>query len=429
MFSAGAFITQAANLIGHFLGQNAIRPSRRALPSAYKAENNPHRRKNHARKLERTRTRIGGPATKRAVQIQRLQRENTVDFLLRKQRAAWRRLGPQDTEDRIVYKAMDSLEFDRIKTAAILQQKEISDRVKAQAPQRRKAEAQRNKLARQILQAKAMVQQEQEENIIKAERARQEREVREEIAERERQEQQEMEEKERRRREEFDRLVREREEAVARAQEAKDIAERQERMKFQQQMRERRAQIAKEKAEQESKAQERENRRREAEQQRARREDRERRQREYQERERIRLESLRNDREAVGEDQLHAQLAEHFSLYNRKWEAFKTGLDTNGVPIPALSFHQIPWPTMFPNPTRVEDLTLAGVREFMFHPMRLAGTRGKPQRTIVRSEMMKWHPDKFNTVVLTKVKEQEKDLVTAGAGEIARLFNALMASL
>lgn len=421
MFGAGAFIQRATNMLAHHLfGKAAIRPSRRALPSAArneKPDTSDRRHKQHARKLERTRSRIGGPASKKAAHIKRLQRETTIDFLLRKQRDAWRRLGPQDAESALVWKHMDALEFDRMKTTAIFRQQEVSDRVKAEAGLRRKAMARRDTRAKQILQMRAFAEELRQEKIQQAAKEYAQREA-------------------------FDRLIKEREEAELREAEAREAAEREKRRLFQQQMRERAEQLSRERAEQEARdkaeqvrkrAQQQQERRQKMEQERVQREERHRELREEQQKERIRVETLRKLREAahdrnVTDDQLQEYLANRFTLYEKKWDALKATVDIDGSQIVRLTFSEIPWPIMILDPTGLDALTVEAVKEFMFHPMR-PGSEGKTERGIIRSEMMKWHPDKFNSMVLAKVREEEKELVTAAGGEVARHFTAILNAL
>ncbi|KZP08296.1 hypothetical protein FIBSPDRAFT_712785, partial [Athelia psychrophila] len=69
------------------------------------------------------------------------------------------------------------------------------------------------------------------------------------------------------------------------------------------------------------------------------------------------------------------------------------------------------------------DITLQRVREFVFHPLR-KGMVLKSRRDRVRAEMLKWHPDKFNAKVLSKVVDAEQ--VTEAAGQVARFLTEIM---
>ena len=60
----------------------------------------------------------------------------------------------------------------------------------------------------------------------------------------------------------------------------------------------------------------------------------------------------------------------------------------------------------------------------MRHPLHehIQGPGGAQAKSI-RSEMLRWHPDKFNGKVLGKVIEGHREAVKEGAGRVARILS------
>ncbi|KAI9429198.1 hypothetical protein H4582DRAFT_1797880, partial [Lactarius indigo] len=85
-----------------------------------------------------------------------------------------------------------------------------------------------------------------------------------------------------------------------------------------------------------------------------------------------------------------------------------------------LGFSDIPWP-LFCVATSAADITPAHVQEFLCHPQRESVQSVGLAKTI-RSEMLRWHPDKFNGKVLNEVMESDREAVREAAGEIARIL-------
>lgn len=113
-----------------------------------------------------------------------------------------------------------------------------------------------------------------------------------------------------------------------------------------------------------------------------------------------------------------AAIRRQFEDYDGKWIELK-----DGRPLPPLTFDILPWPLLGPAVHEPTDITLNRVQEFVFHPLR-RGVESKSRRDRVRSEILRWHPDKFNAKVLGKVIDTES--VTEAAGRVARILTEML---
>ncbi|KAI0263113.1 hypothetical protein BC834DRAFT_827973, partial [Gloeopeniophorella convolvens] len=104
--------------------------------------------------------------------------------------------------------------------------------------------------------------------------------------------------------------------------------------------------------------------------------------------------------------------------YEYKWAALRAGKGPG-----ALRFVEFPWP-VFKGAARLEDITHARVQEFVCSSLREAA-QGASQAKVIRSEMLRWHPDKFNARVLKLVAEVDRAAVAEAAGHVARILNEL----
>ncbi|KAF8498722.1 hypothetical protein F5888DRAFT_1612442 [Russula emetica] len=136
--------------------------------------------------------------------------------------------------------------------------------------------------------------------------------------------------------------------------------------------------------------------------------------------ERARRENERLEREAA-ERNLVAQLC----LYEEKWAVLRG----NVIGVEQLSFYDIPWP-LLENVRCVEDITEERVLAFMYHPLRgHAQCAGGGQARSLRSEMLRWHPDKFEGKVLDTVINGHREAVREAAGLVARILTTFSAKM
>ncbi|KDQ60298.1 hypothetical protein JAAARDRAFT_125793 [Jaapia argillacea MUCL 33604] len=137
-----------------------------------------------------------------------------------------------------------------------------------------------------------------------------------------------------------------------------------------------------------------------------------------------RLHDIRQLREAARAvlNATHAsRTKDQFELHDRKWTAIKD----NAVDVECIAFEHIPWPVLDVVVTTPAEITRARIEQFVFHPMR-TGVDGKSRKERVRADLLKWHPDKFNSKVMGKTSEWERDMVTEAAGFVAKTLTQLL---
>ncbi|KAI9068920.1 hypothetical protein FKP32DRAFT_1534881, partial [Trametes sanguinea] len=71
------------------------------------------------------------------------------------------------------------------------------------------------------------------------------------------------------------------------------------------------------------------------------------------------------------------------------------------------------------------DITYERVREFLFHPFRTT-IEGKTRKEILKVEVLRWHPDKFDTFISPKIREGQWEATKEAAGLVARWVTRLM---
>lgn len=130
-------------------------------------------------------------------------------------------------------------------------------------------------------------------------------------------------------------------------------------------------------------------------------------------RERERCEKERREREDAQSD-----LVTRLRVYEGKWAVLRNNADA----VDHLSFYDIPWPS-FDNVQCVGDITEERVLAFVCHPLHEhIQSPGEGQVKSLRSEMLRWHPDKFEGRVLGKVIEGHREAVREAAGRVARIL-------
>ena len=138
-------------------------------------------------------------------------------------------------------------------------------------------------------------------------------------------------------------------------------------------------------------------------------------QQEREAKERDRRERERRERPA---ESVPSSLAQQLRTYEQKWEELRK----NGIADEQLWFCHVPWP-VFEDARRVDDVTQERVLAFVLHGRK----KGEEQAKAVRSEMLRWHPDKFNVKVLPKVIEGDREAVREAAGHVARILTMFSA--
>lgn len=132
-------------------------------------------------------------------------------------------------------------------------------------------------------------------------------------------------------------------------------------------------------------------------------------------REQARLAMLEHDRQAkAGKTMSKEDVMKLFEAHRNQWDKIQT--------LGSLIWEDFPWP-MFKRPKAPDDLTSPAITAYMLssiHPQ----DRATKER--IKDNIRRWHPDRFNSQLLPKVKESERERVSDGAGSVARILNDLL---
>ncbi|KAF9483290.1 hypothetical protein BDN70DRAFT_327103 [Pholiota conissans] len=95
--------------------------------------------------------------------------------------------------------------------------------------------------------------------------------------------------------------------------------------------------------------------------------------------------------------------------------------------LPHIKWVDFPWPLLsFSSPTRVEDLTVEGVAEYIFAPLTIHRDRNMVKNRL-KSLIRRWDTDRFELKYLARIVDlQERDMVRDGAATVARILNDLL---
>ena len=121
-------------------------------------------------------------------------------------------------------------------------------------------------------------------------------------------------------------------------------------------------------------------------------------------------------------------LQTQFELYEKKWEVLRSGVDIDGTEVHLISFSQIPWPVVNMTPTDPSQIWPEHIQEFLSHPLREkldASGRRKTTRLKAKDELLRWHSDRSDKVVLSKVREEDKPAVSEAVGMIIRVLTEI----
>ena len=106
-----------------------------------------------------------------------------------------------------------------------------------------------------------------------------------------------------------------------------------------------------------------------------------------------------------------------FELYETKWAALQSGVDLDGSKVHLIFFFQIPWPVINMSLTHPTQIRSEHIREFFTH---------LNARMRVKDELLRWHPDKFDSLVLSRVHEGDKAAAAEVAGMITRVLTDML---
>lgn len=105
-----------------------------------------------------------------------------------------------------------------------------------------------------------------------------------------------------------------------------------------------------------------------------------------------------------------------FEHHRGQWDK----LQTTGVMI----WDDFPWP-VFRRPGGPDDVTAPFITAYMLSPLHPAEKSAKDR---IKENIRRWHPDRFETQLLPKVKESDRDIVRDAAGTVVRVLNDLLRS-
>ena len=114
--------------------------------------------------------------------------------------------------------------------------------------------------------------------------------------------------------------------------------------------------------------------------------------------------------------------------YETRWDAL---LSPDEIPGHPLVFRDIPWPCHAAYSTSddrhfsLDDLTIDSISEFLFRSAK-ESTESTQKIKTIRETLLRFHPDKFEGRIMSRVSEGDKARVQEGIGIVVRTLNELM---
>lgn len=91
---------------------------------------------------------------------------------------------------------------------------------------------------------------------------------------------------------------------------------------------------------------------------------------------------------------------------------------------PTLVWDDFPWP-IFRKALTAEDITTTAIESYICSQHYPDKTKSEKDR--IKEYIRRWHPDRFETKLLVKVADGERDKVREAAGSVVRSLNDLLA--
>ncbi|KAF8999177.1 hypothetical protein BDQ17DRAFT_1171870, partial [Cyathus striatus] len=88
-----------------------------------------------------------------------------------------------------------------------------------------------------------------------------------------------------------------------------------------------------------------------------------------------------------------------------------------------LHWHDFPWP-MLKKPSSAEDITYTSINVYI--NSKYQPDEDKPLKDRIKDHIRRWHADRFETKLLPKVVEEDREKVKEGAGAVVRNLNELL---
>lgn len=103
-----------------------------------------------------------------------------------------------------------------------------------------------------------------------------------------------------------------------------------------------------------------------------------------------------------------------FEEHEKMWQRIPT--------LDMLSWSSFAWP-MLKRPNTPEDLTTTAISAYVLNPNY---PTDKSDKDRIKEHIRRWHPDRFETKLLPKVRSDERETVQEGAGYVVRSLNELL---
>ncbi|KAG1767409.1 hypothetical protein EDD22DRAFT_799291 [Suillus occidentalis] len=139
---------------------------------------------------------------------------------------------------------------------------------------------------------------------------------------------------------------------------------------------------------------------------------------------RLREEAQRQERlrqeEELRRNKAQADIVAFFQLYDAKWQELRLSKTLTSVML-----CEMPWPIFQQGCTSPDDISQRSMEEFIFHPLR-PGMELKSRKDRLKVEILRFHPDKFNSNIARKLRECDREMAIEIAGALARMLTHMM---
>ena len=142
------------------------------------------------------------------------------------------------------------------------------------------------------------------------------------------------------------------------------------------------------------------------------------------ERARAQAEAFKREQERVEQEQQARvatrgmSVADMTALFAQHTNIWKSLFSSEG-----LRWNDFPWP-VFKRPSEPEDMTTQAIGAYVLS--KNAPDAQKSSKDRIKDHIKRWHPDRFETKVLPRVFQTDREKVKAGAGVVARGLNELL---
>ncbi|KAJ8454252.1 hypothetical protein ONZ51_g13137 [Trametes cubensis] len=134
--------------------------------------------------------------------------------------------------------------------------------------------------------------------------------------------------------------------------------------------------------------------------------------------------AARGEKERAEQEEADQHMRAICRLYELKWVELKTNRTLKNI----VTFGEFPFPVFTYSLADPADITLERVRAFVFHPFR-ESIAGKTPKEILKVEVLRWHPDKFDSFIGPKVRDEDWEKTKEAAGLVARWLTTLMSEI